>query len=168
MQEGEEAFPGIEDTVGKTPLVRLKRLTAGLRATVLVKLESYNPGFSVKDRIALSMIEDAEKAGKIHPETTVLIEPTSGNTGIGLAFVAAARGYKLVLTMPATASQVKFFIFWRHYYISYRQERRVIMAAFGAQLVLTPAEYGMRGAIAKAEELARCTPGAVILQVNRL
>lgn len=132
--------------VGGTPLVRLTRMTQGLGADIVVKLEAFNPCSSVKDRIALSMIEAAERDGKITPKT-VLVEPTSGNTGIGLAFVAAARGYKLVLTMPDTMSI----------------ERRKLLAALGAELVLTPGADGMKGAIAKAAELAE-QPGHLMLQ----
>ena len=139
-------FEDIAAAVGYTPLVRLNRLDAG-RATVLVKLESRNPCGSVKDRIAKYMIEEAERAGRIGPDT-VIVEPTSGNTGIALAFVAASRGYRLILTMPDTMSL----------------ERRQLLAIFGAELVLTPGGEGMTGAVRKAEELAASTPGAVILQ----
>ena len=127
----------VTQLVGNTPLVRLRRLTEGAKAEVVAKLEFYNPAHSVKDRIGVSMIEAAEKAGKIKPDT-IILEPTSGNTGIALAFVCAAKGYKLVLTMPETMSK----------------ERRVLLKAYGAQLILTPGSEGMPGAIKRAEELA--------------
>jgi cysteine synthase A len=130
-------YNDITATIGRTPLVRLNRITAGLPATVLVKLESRNPGGSVKDRIALAMIEAAERDGKI-TANTVIVEPTSGNTGVGLAMVAAARGYRLILVMPDTMTV----------------ERRKLLAAYGAELVLTPGAEGMPGAIRKAEEIA--------------
>jgi len=140
-------FPNIIKTVGNTPLVRLNRIAEGLEATILAKVESFNPLSSVKDRIGVAMIEDAERRGILKKGTTI-IEPTSGNTGIALAFVAAARGYKLILTMPETMSI----------------ERRKLLTIFGAQLVLTPGAEGMRGAVKEAEELAKETPNSIILQ----
>ncbi len=138
----------VTDLIGNTPLVRINKLTAGLGATVVAKLEYFNPGHSVKDRIALAMIDAAEAAGTIRPGVTTLVEPTSGNTGIGLAMVAAARGYKLVLTMPETMSK----------------ERRLLLKAYGADLVLTPGPDGMGGAIAKAKEIAASGPDHFIPQ----
>lgn len=140
-------YNNIVETVGHTPLVKLNRVTAGVPATVLLKCEFFNPLGSVKDRIGMSMIEDAEQRG-ILKKDTVIIEPTSGNTGIALAFVAAAKGYQLILTMPETMSL----------------ERRTLLAMLGAKLVLTPGTEGMKGAIARAEQLAKETPNAWIPQ----
>lgn len=140
-------YDNIVQTIGHTPLVRLNRVTDGIDATVLLKCEFFNPLGSVKDRIGMAMIEDAEKRGILKKET-VIIEPTSGNTGIALAFVAAAKGYRLILTMPETMSH----------------ERRTLLALLGAQLVLTPGAQGMKGAIDKAKELAEQTPNAWIPQ----
>jgi cysteine synthase A len=129
--------PSILGTVGRTPLVKLNRISAGVPATIVLKGEFFNPLGSVKDRIGLAMIEAAERAGQLTPDTHI-IEPTSGNTGIALAFVAAAKGYRLTLTMPETMSL----------------ERRTLLALLGAELVLTPAQTGMRGAVNKALELS--------------
>jgi cysteine synthase len=140
-------YNNIVETVGRTPLVKLNKVTAGLDATILLKCEFFNPLGSVKDRIGAAMIEDAEKRG-ILKRDTVIIEPTSGNTGIALAFVAAAKGYKLILTMPETMSM----------------ERRTLLAMLGAKLVLTPGAEGMKGSIARAEQLAKETPNSWIPQ----
>ena len=142
-----EIFDNVLETIGKTPLIRLNKLTSGLKCTVVVKTESRNPGGSIKDRMCLSMISEAEKRGLVK-QNTVIIEPTSGNTGIGLAMVSAVRGYRLILTMPETMSM----------------ERRNLLRAYGAELVLTPGAEGMKGAITKAEELAEKTPNSFVPQ----
>jgi len=140
-------YNNIVETVGRTPLVKLNKVTAGVDATILLKCEFFNPLGSVKDRIGMAMIEDAEARGILNKDT-IIIEPTSGNTGIALAFVAAAKGYQLILTMPETMSL----------------ERRTLLAMLGAKLVLTPGAEGMKGAIARAEQLAKETPNAWIPQ----
>lgn len=137
----------LTDLIGGTPLVKLNKVTEGIKATLVAKVESFNPGGSIKDRISYNMIKDAEENGLINKDT-VIIEPTSGNTGVGLAFVSAARGYRLILTMPETMSM----------------ERRNLLKAYGAELVLTPGPAGMTGAINKAQELAKETPNSFIPQ----
>jgi cysteine synthase A len=140
-------YDDITQTIGNTPLIRLRRVVGDAKATVVAKLENFNPLWSVKDRIGVSMISAAEREGKVKAGTTI-IEPTSGNTGIGLAFTCAARGYKLIVTMPETMSL----------------ERRRLLKAFGAEVVLTPGEKGMNGAIARANELLRETPNSFMPQ----
>jgi cysteine synthase A len=140
-------YDNITQCIGHTPLIKLQRVTDGAKAVVAAKMESFNPIWSVKDRIGVSMIDAAERDGKIKKDT-VIIEPTSGNTGIGLAFTCAARGYKLMVTMPETMSL----------------ERRRLLKAFGAEIVLTPGEKGMNGAVAKAEELCRQIPNSFMPQ----
>src|ERR1700746_2544978 len=140
-------YDNITQTIGHTPLIRPRRGVGACKATVVVKPESFNPLWSVKDRIGVAMINAGERDGKINKDTTV-IEPTSGNTGIGLAFTCAARGYRLIVTMPETMSL----------------ERRRLLKAFGAQVILTPGDKGMKGAIAKAEELLRSIPNSFMPQ----
>ncbi len=142
-----KVYDNVTECIGHTPLIRLRRVVGDARATVVVKPESFNPLWSVKDRIGVAMIDAAEREGKINKDSTI-IEPTSGNTGIGLAFTCAARGYRLIVTMPETMSL----------------ERRRLLKAFGAEVVLTPGDKGMNGAIAKAEELHRSTPNSFIPQ----
>ncbi len=140
-------YDDITQTIGNTPLIRLRRITSGCRADVVAKLENFNPLWSVKDRIGVAMLDAGEAAGKISKDT-VIIEPTSGNTGIALAFACAARGYRLIVTMPESMSL----------------ERRRLLKAFGAEIVLTPASEGMSGAVRKAEEMVRNTPGSFMPQ----
>ena len=140
-------YNNVLETIGKTPLIRLDKLAAGLKCTVAAKLESRNPGGSIKDRICFSMISEAEKQGLLKPES-VIVEPTSGNTGIGLAMIAAVKNYRLILTMPETMSV----------------ERRKLLTAYGAELALTPGTEGMQGAIRRAEQLASTTPNSFMPQ----
>jgi cysteine synthase A len=143
MRNSGRLYENIVETVGGTPLVKLNRITAGIQATIAIKCEFFNPLGSVKDRIGKSMIEAAERDGIINKDTTI-VEPTSGNTGIALAFVCAAKGYQLILTMPETMSM----------------ERRTLLAMLGAKLILTPGSAGMKGAIARAEEILKTTPNS--------
>src|SRR5690606_7538900 len=138
-------YDDVTQLIGNTPLVRLNRLTEGVGATVVAKLEFYNPASSVKDRIGVSIVDAAERSGEL-PAGGTIVEATSGNTGIALAMVGAARGYDVVLTMPESASK----------------ERRALLRAFGAELVLTPAAEGMKGAVARAEQIAAERPGAIL------
>ncbi|HEY7816465.1 MAG TPA: pyridoxal-phosphate dependent enzyme, partial [Nakamurella sp.] len=138
-------YDDVTKLIGNTPLVRLNKLTAGLDATIVVKLEFYNPASSVKDRIGVAIVDAAERSGELPPGGTI-VEATSGNTGIALAFVGAARGYKVVLTMPETMSK----------------ERRALLRAYGAELILTPGPLGMKGALDKAEEIATERPGSIL------
>src|SRR5438105_9908208 len=140
-------YDDITQTIGHTPLIRLRRVVGDAKGTVVVKPESFNPLWSVKDRIGVAMIDAGEREGKINKDSTI-VEPTSGNTGIGLAFTCAARGYKLIVTMPETMSL----------------ERRRLLKAFGAEVVLTPGDKGMNGAIAKAEEILKSTPNSFMPQ----
>jgi len=141
-------YDNVTETIGKTPLVRLNRITKGLEAEIIAKLESFNPCGSVKDRIGIAMIEAAEKGGLIKPGESIIVEPTSGNTGCALAFVCAVKGYKCILIMPEDMSQ----------------ERRCLCEIFGADLILTPAKEGMRGAVRKAEEIAMQNPKVFVPQ----
>lgn len=140
-------YKNLAETIGNTPLVQLNRMGEGLNSEIYLKIESFNPLSSVKDRLGIAMIETAEKEGKINKDS-VIIEPTSGNTGIALAFISAVKGYRLILTMPDTMSR----------------ERRQLLKIFGAELVLTEGALGMKGAVEKAEELAQKTPGGIVLQ----
>ncbi len=144
-------YDDITQTIGKTPMVRLSRIAKGVKAEIIAKLEFFNPCGSVKDRIGVAMLEAAEKGGFINPRTSIIVEPTSGNTGCALAFVCAVKGYKLILVMPEDASE----------------ERRAIFEAFGADLILTPTEEGMRGAVKKAEEMAMQDPRVFVPQQFR-